>query len=774
MTGFWFNIEAKDAQYKMMTGPKRPHGPIQVKYDIDNIPHVFADNDYDLFYTQGYITARDRLWQMDIESRTAAGDVSEILGKRLLEQDRYFRNKGLLNGAEKALQIMEQDPVMKNVLHAYSDGVNAYIHQLKPSEYPIEFKLLNYAPVEWKPINSLLIFKFLSEGLSGGSDDVNMSNTLRHFGETITEDLFPDSTFMNEPVIPKGTSWDFNTMRRTASVSMQQLPVILDSNMTKTKVKGIGSNNWVLAGTRTKTGYPILANDPHLSLSLPSVWYQIQLSGTNFNVYGVSIPGIPCVVIGFNQDVAWGITNAEVDVVDWYNIRFNDTSKTKYWYNNKWLPITRKVEEFKIKNEKSVFDTVLYTRFGPVLNKEKDVKDDGPPEDVVRGFALRWIAAEPSQEIKTFYLLNSAKNYDDYRTALQYFTSPPLNFIFASSDKDIAITSGGRFPLRYQDQGKYILDGSDPNDDWKGWVPSLENPSVKNPSRGFLSSANQALTDLSYPYYLSWNSGSAERAIRINEKLQEMKAANADSLMNLQNDTYSVVANAVLPVMLSNLDRRNIIKDVEAVDALKHWNYRYDGPSIGAKVFDLWWNILYEEIWKDNFSKKSLGLHWPSHDRTVKLLIKEPQSQWFDDLRTPVKEDRTIIINRAFVKATDSLKAQFGNFSNKWGWSASRKLFISHLAHIDAFSTGPYTAGGSPLVIDALSERMGPSWKMVVELGPEVKAYGVFPGGQSGNPGSYFYDNLFSTWQAGRLKQLLYLKNKNISSSLIRQTLTIK
>src|SRR6185312_2651879 len=297
----------------------------------------------------------------------------------------------------------------------------------------------------------------------------------------------------------------------------------------KERAPGIGSNNWAIAGSRSANGYPILANDPHLNLTFPSIWYQVQLSSPTSNVYGVSLPGAPCVIIGYNQNISWGVTNVDADVLDWYQVKFKDNSKNEYWYNNQWNKTTRKIEVINIKGQKPSVDTVIYTIHGPIVYDKEAQKKDGR-DNVPVGDALRWIAHDESDDFKTFYLLNRGKNYDDYRKALTYFTAPAQNFIFADKEKDIAITPNGKMPLKFPEQGKYILDGSDPANDWQGWIPPEQNPTVKNPPRGFVSSANQSSTDPSYPYYINWRFELYDRGKRINDLLSTMKNATIDTM----------------------------------------------------------------------------------------------------------------------------------------------------------------------------------------------------------------------------------------------------
>jgi penicillin amidase len=550
-TGFWQNAESKHIAVNQTLKLPGLRDKVTISYDEHMIPHIFAQNDHDLYYAQGYITAHDRLWQMDIQTRSASGRLAEVIGPGALAHDRYERRMGMVYGAENTISQMMKDPEMNQVISAYTEGINTYIHQLTIRDYPIEFKLLDYKPEEWKPINCAFLLKLMSETLAGGSDQFAMTNNLKHFGAATVNDLFPDQHFNNEPIIPAGTKWNF-----------KPLPVPkpskgFDAQMTagiqpRQKVDGIGSNNWVVNGSKTASGYPILANDPHLTLSFPSIWYQLQLTSPSVNVNGVSLPGAPCIIIGYNQKVSWGVTNVGADVLDWYQIKFKDASKNEYWYNSRWNKVTRRIETIEIRGQQTEYDTVIYTHHGPVVYETAAKKDTSAhyTRNVPVGDALRWIAHDTSDDIKTFYLLNRSKNYTDYRAALTYFTAPAQNFIFASADNDIAITPNGKFPLKYKDQGKFILDGSDPANDWQGWIPASQNPTVKNPPRGFVSSANQSATDDTYPYYINWQFGSYYRGKRINDRLTAMHGATVDSMRLMQMDDYSILAQDVLPAMI--------------------------------------------------------------------------------------------------------------------------------------------------------------------------------------------------------------------------------
>ncbi|RYU91261.1 penicillin acylase family protein [Mucilaginibacter terrigena] len=771
-TGFWQNAESKNIIPAQNLKLKGLQGKVTVKFDEDLVPHIFAENDHDLYYTQGYLTAKARLWEMDIQTRSAAGRLSEVVGPKALELDRYHRRMGMTFGAEHTLQGIMKDPVMSKVISAYSDGVNAYIKSLTPAGYPIEFKLLNYAPEEWKPINSAYLLKLMSETLAGGSDELAMTNVLNKFGAKITNDLFPDYPTHEDPIIPAGTKWDFKPLpipAPPAAFKAQMLAGMKD----RERVEGIGSNNWAVSGSKTASGYPILANDPHLNLTLPSIWYQMQMTAPGVNVYGVTLPGAPCVVIGYNQKVSWGVTNVDADVLDWYQVKFKDASRAEYWYNNTWNKVTRKVEVINIRGQKPMVDTVLYTHHGPVVYDNAEIAKKGRPNIPV-GNALRWIAHDESDEFKTFYLLNRAKNYADYREALKYFTAPAQNFIFASADNDIAITPNGKLPLKYKDQGKFIMDGSDPANDWHGWIPAEQNPTVKNPPRGFVSSANQSSTDKTYPYYINWRFESYERGKRINDRLAAMTKATTDSMRVLQMDDYSIRAQDILPTMLKYLDASKLDDtQLAALDSVKKWDKHFSANSVGASIINTWFVKFYAFTWGDNFGDKKTVMQFPSVDRTEMLLINEPNSVWFDNKRTPVKETAVDVLSASFNAAVNELVKNHGKIGTDWQWGKVKPFEVMHLGHVPGLGSGNFASGGNSSVVNALVDGHGPSWRMVVQLGPQVKGYGIIPGGQSGNPGSFFYDDMLKTWQDGKLKELLFLQSPTATSPRIKQTLTL-
>jgi penicillin amidase len=772
-TGFWQNAESKDvstAENLKLNGLK---DKVVIRYDEHRIPHIFAKNDHDLYLAQGYVTARDRLWQMDIQTRSASGRLSEIVGAKALEIDRYHRRMGMVYGAENTLKGMSKDSIAMMMVNAYTEGVNNYISKLNPKDYPIEFKLLDYSPEAWKPINCVFLLKLMSETLAGGSDQFAMTNNLKRFGAQAINDLFPDYPFHEDPIIPTGTKWDFKPLsipKPSTSFTAQ----MTESIHTKEITPGTGSNNWAISGSKSATGYPILANDPHLDLTFPAIWYQIQMSSPTVNVNGVSLPGAPCIIIGYNQKISWGVTNVDAAVLDWYQVRFKDKAKKEYWYNNRWNKVLKRIEVIKVRGEQSLIDTVIYTHHGPVVYDDPSKKPSDHHENIPLGNAMRWIAHDESDEFRTFYLLNRGKNYKDYREALKYFTAPAQNFIFASSDNDIAITPNGKFPIKFKEQGKFILDGSDPRNDWRGWIPADQNPTVKNPPRGFVSSANQSSTDPSYPYYINWRFEQYYRAKRINNKLAAMQNATIDSMRLMQMDNYSIHAQDVLPIMLKYVNRSKMDQNhLEALDIVKKWDKHYAANSIGASIFNKWWKKFYDTVWRDHFSVKGVVLKVPSYDRTEKLVLTEPNSAWFDNIHTPAKETCADVVNISFNAAINQMIRAYGKPGAKWQWGTVKETYINHLAGLPGFGTGDFATGGTGGVIDALRNNNGPSWRMVVQMGPMVKGYGVFPGGESGNPGSFYYRDMFETWRNGKLNELLFLNSADERSGRIKSTLSL-
>lgn len=645
--------------------------PVKVVYDQNYVPHVFAENEDDLYYTQGYLVARDRLWQMEFYTLVAAGRLTEVVGETAFEYDRYNRRLGMARAAQQIVEEQKKIPEAWNALTSYAAGVNAYISQLSYKKLPVEYKILGYQPEEWTPYKTVLMLMNMRQTLNGQSDDFRLTNVLAQYGIDTIKDLFPDYASNESPIIPAGTPWKFTPIEvKSPEETLPPLDKELLSEYIEKPNPGIGSNNWAIGGSKSATGLPILANDPHLGLSLPSIWFQMQLSAPGVNVYGVALPGCPGITIGFNKDIAWGVTNVGSDVMDFYKIKFKDDTKKEYWYDGQWKPSTIYIEEFKMKSGKVIKDTLIYTHHGPIVYNEQ--KETNFNKSTPAGHAMKWIAHNTvGSDLLTFLKLNKAKNYEDYREALAIYSAPAQNFVFASNSNDIAITVNGRLPLKWKNQGKFILDGSNPEHEWQGYIPFEQNPTVKNPPRGFVSSANQFSTDPTYPYYLGWKFAPAYRGQRINQRLDRMKNATADSLRMLQNDNYNLVAERLLPVLLPVIEKS---KHKEAVEVLKEWDRNNEANSIATTIFETWSRTLSDWIWEDEFPDM-----YPNPDRTALLLTKEQNAKWFDNVLTAdTVETFEYIVAGSFQATLDTLTKHHGEMKN-WEWYKVKNTGINHL-----------------------------------------------------------------------------------------------
>lgn len=768
-SGFWANVSTNQDHAPVQLPADALADTVHVYYDKLRIPHIFASNKQDLYFAQGFVTARDRLWQMELQTYAAAGRLSEILGTQTKAYDRYQRGIGMIYAAEKALEGIMENEQTAEAVNAYAAGVNAWIDQLNTAELPVEYKILDHRPEKWTPLKTALLLKYMTYTLAGNNDDLRMSNTRAYFGDDFIKNVLDTKTPLMDPTIPTDTEWNYNPVNVQKPESTFT-PAIINDVMPYQPDPANGSNNWAVSGSKTASGYPILANDPHLGLTLPSIWYAVQLHGPDQNVMGVTLPGAPTVIIGFNEHVAWGTTNVGADVWDWYEIEFRDSTLSEYRYDGEWRPTEKQVEKIKIKGEKTFVDTVVYTHHGPVAHS---FSGDPMRSDIPKYHAMRWVAYEKSNELKYFFEINRAKNYEDYRRALRHYQSPAQNWVFADS-RDIAITVAGKYPAKWENQGRYISDGSNPKYDWQKWIPFDQIPSTKNPDRGFVSSANQNPTDNSYPYYLDDEFAPFERGRRINDRLDSLQNIIPADMQQLQLDTYSYHAQTALPLLLRHLQTDTLVETGrQAYHALQNWNLHNDAEQIAPSVFDAWWDRFYAALWGDEYGSTNLPLEWPTRDETVQLITNESTLKWIDDVRTPQQETLNDLANRSFNEAIDNLKNEYGAYSNSWKWGYVNSTNINHVARIPGFGrTNLFTDGGAES-INATRGSHGPSWRMVVQLGPEVKAWGIYPGGQSGAPSSTYYDNMVEDWINGKLYPLWFMRQQPDSSDSVAYSITL-
>ncbi len=765
--GFWQNSISEDELAAEELALENLTAPVEVIYDQNLIPHIFAESEADLYRAQGYVTAQHRLWQMEFQTMAAAGRVSEIVGPIALDLDRMTRRKGLAYGAELGMKyLQENDPETLALVEAYADGVNQYIAQLSDARLPVEYKILNYRPEPWSAFKSLLLLKYMSDMLVGDRD-LEFTNLRKILGEAKLNRLYPEFPSENDPVIEAAHLWDFEPLPVLKPDSMAYPDEDLLISPLSQPEEGTGSNNWAVDGKKTKNGNPILANDPHLSLNLPSLWYAMQLSTPSNSVKGATLPGALGVISGFNQDIAWGVTNATRDTRDWYKITFQDRSRKAYQYGTTWKPAERRVEEIKIKGQEAFIDTVFYTHYGPIVY---DRSFRAERQDI--NFALKWTVHMGSNEQKTFLLLNKAKNHNDYNKALDHYTAPAQNFVFASKSGDIAMRIQGKFPLKWPGQGKFLMDGADPKMEWQGYIPNEQNASTLNPERGFVSSANQHPTDSTYPYYVFDNSYEHYRNRRLNRKLSEMEQITVEDMMGLQFDDYNLQAAEALPVLIRLLGtyKSDSPEAEKYLQELKSWDFFADPNQKGQTLYSIWSSETFESIWRE-LSESKAAVVRPSSYQTVELMAKSEQDSIFEVKSVDGVEAADYHVRVGFdsmLVAMEKWEAEQGDYS----WANYKKTTIQHLVPtFKSFSVANVYTGGGSGILNATGSRHGASWRMVVELGSQVQAFGVYPGGQSGNPGSKFYENFIPVWANGEYLDFGFKMKGDTDNVLFKTTL---
>lgn len=736
VSGFWANAEPVKKDFSFTVPSGITGNEVEVWFDERMVPHVNAENDYDLFYAQGYIHAYFRLWQMDLQTRAAGGRLSEVIGDKTLEYDRLQRRKGMVFGAENSLSAMEADTRTKQVLDAYRDGINAYISSLDYAHYPLEYKLMGFEPEPWENIRTALMLMYMADGLTSGVDDIGLS----YYKDIIPgriDELFPDIIPGATPVIPPGTHFDTPSLSRP--VPPAEDPFVSFKELSAKEAEphndGVGSNNWAVSGRRTKSGKAILCDDPHLSLNLPSIWYEIQLHAPGVNVYGVSLPGSPGVIIGFNDNIAWGFTNNYRDVKDYYAIDKIDNNS--YRFNGVAKQFNKRVEVIKVKGKKDVLDTVDYTIHGPVTYDDNFKEPGG----VKAPLAMRWMAHDASNELLAVYLYNRANDYDEFVKGIQYFTCPAQNFAYADTKGNIAIWGQGQFINKWKDQGKYVMRGDDSTTLWGDKIPTSENPHVLNPEQGYVASANQTVTDTTYPYW--YNGGFSEmRAWRINEMLDTAKDLTKEDMFAMQQDVHTILARKMLPLMLQVLDSNEAGNSKYAM-LLKNWKYNLSAESPEATIFRLWWSSFYSSYWQAKYGKSPAGLY-PSTERTMQLMLESS-----DDVSGAGKY---------LVSSYMSIQDTLAQLEKEYGleWYKVKNTTVRHLARIMPFSYAGLETGGWGTTVNAIKDNHGPSWRMVVEMDDVPKAYGVYPGGQSGNPGSKYYADFLNSWAEGKYYDIVF------------------
>ncbi|MBA2334578.1 MAG: penicillin acylase family protein [Blastocatellia bacterium] len=729
-----------------------------VRRDARSIPYINAKNDADLYFAQGYVTASDRLWQMDLYRRVARGETAELFGKTVLDEDKRWRKFGFSKIAEESLPYLS--PELKAALENYARGVNAYISTLKNDTLPIEFKILQYTPREWRTTDTIVIGKILADALSTTWQLELIRASLVNSPKEKVADLYNWVTPYDVLLFGKDTErLTTETLRRGNSGSEPRAVeygfphgeiatfmerAYAEEQIRKSSLERIGfyaeelaaSNNWVISGKRTVDGKPILANDPHLRASAPGIWYLSHLSTPTMRVSGVTFPGVPGIVLGHNESIAWGATNVGPDVQDLYHETFN--AEGKYKTPNGWeIPVIRK-EEIKVRanplkpETETVSLEIEETRNGVIFLEETGKK-----------FALKWTARDPKNgEFGAFFDLNRAKDWSGFKNALKTYGGATQNFVYADVKGNIGWYAAGRIPLRKTGEGALPYDGATNDGEWTGYVPFEDLPNLYNPAEGFIVTANQRIIGTNYKYFGAMSRGAAPpwRARRIYDLLKAKSKVSMNDVRDVQHDSFNIP--------ISNLSREIVKLEAaspETLVVLRGWDGRMTADSKGAVLANEIRNCLANRITGENkpFPVGAIREYilWRAvEQKSARWLPKE-----FSDYS-------------AFFKACDADTRKsladpkrLGMDETKWVWG---NLFKSRFPHPLAAATWIGAQFATPNVgIDGSGQTpnvgSGVSMQLIASPGNWDVTRHVIPLGQSGDPKSLHYKDQFDAWRTG-------------------------
>ena len=778
--GLWavaFTAELPDSVAAAVPGLA---GSVRVVYDDRRVPHVFASSSSDLYRALGYVVARDRLFQMEMQTRATAGTLSEVAGEALIEIDVEVRRLGLAQAARQDFdRLQEDDPPLADAMRAYADGVNAFIAGLSPGERPFEHHLLGVRPAPWEPVHTFYLLKRMGWILAFAPVELLKERVAGRVGPEAAAALFPVNAPIREPIVPyRGARWVGGHLPPPvvqAPPAGQPSPASLpppagqESDVStggRSRGEGrgalgsaLGSNSWAVAASRSASGNAILAGDPHLSLTLPSIWYEVHLVVPGeLDVYGVTLAGVPGVVIGFNRDVAWTFTNTGADVLDYYREQLDDSvAPARYLLDGEWTPLAARVEHFRGRDGRVLrSDTVRSTHRGPLV----DV--DGEP------MSMRWTVLEGQRELRFLLEAARARTVDEWLDAMSGWHAPAQNGLVAGRDGSIAIQSAGYFPLRPDGvRGDQVQDGTSRASDWLGRAARF--PIAKNPPQGYLASANQQPHDPeAEPAYLGADWPEPWRALTINELLRGQERHSVAEMEAYQTYPAGVRARVLRAAFLTAVDqmaaRGGVAPNVaEAARLLEEWDGRYDRTNERAVLFETAMATLEDGVWDELADPDRNGRAVTPREDVLWQLLGQPDSPWWDDRRTPGVEDRNAAVAEALAGALEELRREHGHEDGGgWAWRNFGRHNVHHLLRLPALSRLDLPTAGGPGLLNPVSGAgsHGASWRMVVELGDQVSARGTYPGGQSGNPASREYDDRLAHWVAGELEALRFPRSE--------------
>ncbi len=704
--------------------------------DVFGIPHVYAENEKDLYRAVGFCMAQDRLWQMDLLRRVCTGRLSEIFGEDLVETDLLMRS---LRMPEKSRMILEDadDPMVRACMD-FADGVNQYIES-HIEILPPEFIILRYKPEKWQPEHSINLVGYMGWDLAlSWTEEVVLDKIRKLFGDAKAKELIPDMVLHETVVYPC-----LESSILAADRYLHKLGLVVFG----------GSNNWAVSGKKSVNGKPILANDMHLGLNSPGIWYQMhQVVEGAMNVTGVVLPGQPFVVAGHNERIAWGFTNVMVDNVDFYLEKINPENPNQYELNGEWREMETRTEEVKISRGQTVQEELRFTHRGPIVSRFHDAGDSA--------ISMRWIGNDYSNELRSVYLVNRADNWDDFREAMRTFISVSQNTVYADVEGNIGLYCCAGVPIRKDADSNTIFPGWTDEHDWQGIVPFDELPHSFNPESGFVSSANNRTAGENYPYYISRWFFPPTRIDRIREMLEEKELISVADFVRMQADQKSKLVEEIKPIIVAELKKSDSLDKFEKLicDMFSSWEGILAKSSPEASVFEKFLCQFAENLLRDEMGEELYDDYLDAgmlRDYTIQNVITAKDSLWSDDVNTPeIRETFTDIVQKSFKDTVKALQEVHGRNTQNWHWGKIHQLTLGHplgnvkiLNWLFRFNSGPYEVGGSSHTVSPYSYHLGKpfgvtwgaSHRHIYSLANWDESLTVIPTGVSGIPASPHY-----------------------------------
>jgi penicillin amidase len=736
--------------------------PVEVIRDHWGVPHIYAQNEHDLFFTQGFVHAQDRLWQMEINRRTATGRLSELFGALALDTDRAVRTFGFhrLGKADWA----NAGPEIREAVQGYTDGVNAFLAS-PTAKMPVEFTLLRHRPGPWTPEDSMAFSRVMIWQLSHAwYGEIVRAQAIAAVGDEHAAELEIHYPERNPITLPVGI--EFNQLDADGMLRSARGP-FLHRNQ--------GSNEWAIAGSKTVTGKPLFCNDMHLELMAPSLWYPVHLVGGAFNVTGVSLPGIPLVMVGHNAHIVWGMTLAYTDCEDLFVERFDPQNPHRYQYRDEWLEAEVIPEPITVKGRKEPHvEPVIITRHGPVIS---DVV--GYPQ---QRLAVQSMALRPCLATQGWLQLDKAQNWDEFVDAMRLIEAPQLSVGYADVDGNIGQWTTGRVPVRAGGQGLVPGAGWTGEFDWVGEVPFEEMPHALNPKQGYIVNTNNRLVPEGYPYFLGavWMNGYRTR--RIVDVLESKDKLSVDDCRALHVD-YTCIPGREFVQRLAGLSSPD--PDVQkALELLRAWDGRLTADSVGGLLYEVARYTLVRNLFEPALGKE-LTLHWMGvgfhpvlmhsneffgHDTVTTLrLLDHPDSWWMQQAG-----GRDAVLLRSLKQAVEWAKAKLGPDMSGWQWGKIHRAFFPHAMGLqkpldEVFNRGPLPMGGDDDVPCATGfapddpydiRAWSPGFREIVDLSDLSRSLFMVPPGQSGHLASPHYDDLAEPWVRGEYMPMLWTREQ--------------